>query len=505
MAATQVLITGAGPTGLVLALFLARQGIVPRILERSSGPGEASRAMAVQARTLEFYDQLGLAEQVVAEGVRAETLHLREGGEEVARLAFADLGGGALSPFPFMLCYPQDDHERFLVARLREAGVEVEWDTELLGFTQHADGVRATLRRRGAEESAEAAYLCGCDGAHSRVREGLGLGFPGGTYEQLFYVADIRIEGGFTRDLFVNLDTDLLALLLPVRSSGMQRLIGLVPREVAGRPDIGFEAVRPVAERLVGIRVAEVNWFSTYRVHHRVAARFREGRCFLAGDAGHIHSPAGGQGMNTGIGDAVNLAWKLAQVLRGRAAPALLESYEPERIGFARSLVESTDRAFRSITGSGPGSQILRRFLMPHLLPFLWGFSAARRVMFRTISQVRIAYHDSPLSEGAAGEVQGGDRLPWVAEVDNFAPLRSLDWQLHVHGEAAPALTGAARELGVALHAFPWTGAAAAAGLARDAAMLVRPDGHVALAMARQDPAALRSYAERHGLHFGMA
>ena len=501
MPGTQVLIAGAGPTGLVLALSLLQRGIRPRIVDRAAGPGEASRAMVVQARTLELYRQLGIAEAVIDRGIKVEALHLREAGAEVAHVSLKDLGEG-LSPYPFALSYPQDDHERFLVERLQQAGIAVEWNTELGGFAETPDGIRATLRHDGAETECAAAYLCGCDGAHSRVRQALGLDFPGGTYGQLFYVADVRLAGPFQPDLSVNLATQGFALMLPVRSRGMNRLIGVVPEALSDRPGLGFEELRADAEALLGVRVEQVNWFSTYHVHHRVAAAFRAGRAFLAGDAGHIHSPAGGQGMNTGIGDAVNLGWKLAEVLRGRADAAILDSYEAERIGFARTLVETTDRVFRGAVSPGLGGRLVRRWLLPRLLPIAAGFEIGRHAFFRLISQIRIAYPGSALSEGKAGGVVAGERLPWVAELDNFAPLDGSAWRLQVHGEVVPGLAAAAAARGLAVDAYPWTASAGHAGLARDAAYLLRPDGHVGLADPRQDPGRLAAYAARHGLAF---
>ncbi|MBL6454911.1 FAD-dependent monooxygenase [Belnapia sp. T6] len=497
MSEAQILIVGAGPTGLVLALALARLGQPFRIIDKAPGPGRASRAMAVQARTLELYRRLGIADAVLAGGIPVRAVHLREEGAEVAQFSLEDFGQG-LSPYPFALAFPQDDHERLLVAALEGIGIRVEWNTELLGFTQDAAGVRARLRQGGADSECSAAWICGCDGAHSRVREALAPGFPGGTYPQRFYVADVRIAGPFQTDLTVNLAERGLTLMFPVRSSGMQRLLGLLPERLADQEDLRFEAIQPEVEALLGIRVEAVNWFSTYHVHHRVAAHFRSGRAFIAGDAGHIHSPAGGQGMNTGIGDALNLAWKLAAVQGGRAAPALLDSYEAERIGFARSLVRTTDRAFQAMTGSGGGSRFLRRWLVPRLLPLLTGFVPVRHAFFSTVSQIRIAYPESPLSEGEGGEVAAGDRMPWVpgAEYDRF------DWRLEVHGALAPALADASQRLGLAAAAYPWGEAAQEAGLQRDAAYLVRPDGHVGLAWANQDPLYLEVYVARHGLAF---
>ena len=287
--------------------------------------------------------------------------------------------------------------------------------------------------------------------ARSAVRETLGIQFAGGTYPQLYYVVDCETDGGFETKLIFSLGKEEFALLLPVRSRGVQRLIGLVPPDLPQRDDLTFEDLRSRVEPLIGRRVTSVNWFSTYRVHHRVAEHFRMGRAFILGDAGHVHSPVGAQGMNTGIGDAMNLGWKLAMVLDGRAPDNLLDTYESERIGFARKLVETTDRAFTQVVATGVKGVLVRRFLLP--LAFAVGTSTAfgRRAAFRLISQIGIEYEDSALSEGKAGHVVAGDRLPWVADVDNFAPLASLDWQVHVYGAATPDLKRTSDSLGLSL------------------------------------------------------
>ncbi|MBP7242984.1 FAD-dependent monooxygenase [Amaricoccus sp.] len=500
-ARAEILIVGAGPTGLVLGLALARRGIGFRLIDAEPGPGAQSRAMAVHARTLEFYRQFGFADEVVAQGIVSEAIRLRApdaggGSREVVRIRFGDIGRG-LSRYPFVLSYPQDLHERLLVGRLAAAGGGVEWDTRLTGLVQDADGVEATIARTGGEvEVARFAYVCGCDGAHSAVRDALGTGFGGGVYAQPFYVADVAIAGPGDTDLRVNLGEDILALMFPVRTTGMHRLIGLVPRRLWDKTDLGFADIRAEVEALVGIRVAEVNWFSRYRVHHRVADRFTVGRAFLLGDAGHVHSPVGGQGMNTGIGDAVNLGWKLAHVMSGRADPRLLASYDPERLTFARSLIATTDRLFSVIVAGGVGGELLRRIAIPAVVGVGARFGATRRAAFGRVSQIRIAYRDSPLSVGAVGAVRGGDRLPWVADGagDNFAPLDSLDWQAHVYGEVHPDLGAEAARLGLPVHRFAWSAATEKAGLRRDAVYVVRPDGHVGLAAADQGAAGLAAY-----------
>jgi FAD binding domain len=281
------------------------------------------------------------------------------------------------------------------------------------------------------------------------------------------------------------------------------RFVGVV-REEAETKEEGL-TWDDVCEELLGrmrIDVERVNWFSTYRVHHRVADRFQIGRAFLLGDAAHIHSPVGGQGMNTGIGDAVNLAWKLAAVLRG-GSPALADTYESERVAFARRLVATTDRAFTIITSRGRRARWVRLSVAPRIIPILASLKAVRRLMFRTISQTTIHYRGSPLSGGAAGRVRGGDRLPWVpldGADDNFTPLASLDWELHVYGDARTEIVEVCRQRRLALHVFPWQDAMRRAGLRRHAGYLIRPDGHVGFADPTADAAKLQAYLDEHAL-----
>ena len=499
------MIVGAGPTGLVLALWLSRLGVGVRIIDKAGEPGTTSRALAVQARTLEFYRQLGIADSVVAGGVKVAALNLWVKGESAVRVPLRRIGEG-MSPYPFPLVFPQDDHERLLIERLEASGVEVERRTELVGFDQDDEGVRATLRRPdGSEETCEASYLAGCDGASSTVREGLAVGFPGGTYAGLFYVADVEASGpAIDEELHIDLEDADFVLLFPMKEKGRARLVGNV-REITGGEQSGltFDDVRGRAIEHLKLTLGKVNWFSTYRVHHRVALRFRVERAFLLGDAAHIHSPAGGQGMNTGIGDAVNLAWKLAAVLNGSATISLLDSYEQERIGFARRLVATTDRVFTIVTRRGLLARFVRTRLVPLLAPLVFRLPPLRRLLFRTVSQLGIDYRDSPLSRGAAGAVRGGDRLPWVEIApgrDNFAPLASLAWQVHVYGHPRPGVKEACAHFGLPIHEFAWEPGMRRTGLRESAFYLIRPDGYVGLAGSRVDPHHLHRYFEERGL-----
>jgi hypothetical protein len=385
----------------------------------------------------------------------------------------------------------------------------VERRTELLGFVEAKGSVFARLKRPdGTGDTCQAAYIAGCDGAHSRVRETLQIGFPGGVYAHLFYVADVEASGtAMNGEVNVGFDTTEFLVVFPLKSEGRARLIGTV-REEAERQheNLSWNDVSKRVMEWMSIEVERVNWFSTYRVHHRVADHFRKGCAFLLGDAAHIHSPVGGQGMNTGIGDAVNLAWKLAAVLDGRAAASLLDSYEPERIAFARRLVATTDEAFKGVTSDGAIARRVRLNLVPLFMPPLFSSAMVRRFMFRTVSQTSVNYRGSSLSEGRAGKVQGGDRLPWVkadpsgGTKDNFAPLRSLDWQVHVYGDVRAELQAECEERKLPLHVFPWHAEMRSSGLRPNALYLVRPDGYVALADPEGSATALRSYLDARQL-----
>lgn len=477
-----VLIVGAGPTGLVLALWLTQLNIPVRIIDQAKGPGETSRALAVHARSLEFYNQIGIVEDLIAQGIQVKTILLRKDGEEIAKACIENFGQG-LSPYPYILSLPQDDHEKILTAHLERKGVAVEWNTHLVSFTQDNDQVTATLSTKKHQETIAVDYLCGCDGAHSRTREVLNISFQGGTYQQIFFVADAQSPKPATSDLELAITRKDFCLVLPVRSSGTIRLIGIVPSNCEDPKNIIFDDVRETILRNAGLDIDKANWFSTYHVHHRVAPKFKVGRVFLAGDAAHIHSPAGGQGMNTGIGDAVNLSWKLAAVLQGKNHERLLETYEEERLPFANQLVASTDRLFQMITSTSILGLIWRNFLFPYVFPFILKRSFLSRYLFKFISQIKIKYRQSPLSFSGKGKLQAGDRLPWIsyANSDNFYPLKSITWQVHVYGVADRLLREKLEVLNLPLFEFEWGKSAHEAGIIQHAAYLIRPDGYISV------------------------
>ena len=490
MSDVDVLVVGAGPTGLMLACQLARRGVRIAIIDRHGGPAEQTRAIAVHARTLEIYRWLGVADEAVALGRKGEAVNLWALGRRMARLPFGDIGTGQ-SAFPYVLMLGQDDNERILGAKLRTLGVDVQWRTELTAFTQHGDRVEATLRLPdGGTRTLTATWLAGCDGAKSPVRELSGIGFPGAPYEEVFFVADTVGTGSMVADeLNAYLSEGGFHLFFPMRGKDRWRVIGILPRELAGRDDVAFDDVVPSIRRYAGEHLAfsECLWFSTYRIHHRCAERFRDRRAFLLGDAAHIHSPAGGQGMNTGLQDAFNLGWKLAAVVQG-APESLLDSYAAERMPVARRLLHTTDRAFMLAVSGTLMARLVRTRVAARVAAFALRFEPFRQFAFRTVSQIGIAYPDSPLSHAdaalPAGVPRPGDRFPYFPDL--YARLDDRCFNLVVVGQPVPptpALEGRARVQALATDRLP-----------SPSFFLLRPDGHIGLVGADVDVDAVTRY-----------
>jgi 2-polyprenyl-6-methoxyphenol hydroxylase-like FAD-dependent oxidoreductase len=510
-----VLIVGAGPTGLMLANQLARRGVRPLIIDRHSGPAQQSRAIVVHARTMEIYSHLGLMERSLELGRKAAGLDMWANGRKRARIPFGDIGRG-LSPFPYLLILGQDDNERIMGAKLAELGVEVQWNTELTALEQRPGHVDVALRQPdGATRRLGVAWVAGCDGSRSPVRELSGIGFPGAPYEHVFYVADTEATGNMVPgELNVFLWRNGFHLVFPMHGKDRWRVIGILPPGLRGRDDLGFDELAPAIARETGANISfkGCDWVSTYRIHHRAAEKFRDRRCFLLGDAAHIHSPVGAQGMNTGLQDAYNLGWKLALVVQGRADASLLDSYESERLPFARRLLATTDRAFMLAVSQGLLGALLRTFIVTRVAAFAMTVERIRRFAFLTISQIGIHYRGGPLSETQPGlpeaAPRAGDRFPWLRLSlapggpieDLYQKLDDTRFHLLVMGQAAPGGAGTADGL-METHAIP-AGPENDAELTRHgitgpAFYLLRPDGHVGLAGTRLEPDAVRGYLSK--------
>ncbi|HYL71974.1 MAG TPA: FAD-dependent monooxygenase [Candidatus Dormibacteraeota bacterium] len=508
---TEVLIVGAGPTGLMLACQLGRRGVRPLIIDRHSGPAQQTRAIGVQARTLEIYASLGIAPEALELGAITRGANVWAAGKHKARIPVGDIGRD-LSPFPYILMLGQDDNERIMGAKLREWGITVNWNTELVALQQTPEQVIARLKAPdGSERTVRAGWVAGCDGSRSAVRERCGIGFPEAPYEHVFFVADTVSTGAMVpKELNVYLLKSGFHLFFPLHGTDRWRLIGILPAALHERRDLGIDDVVPEVRAAVGatFAVQECQWFSTYRISHRRAARFREGRCFLLGDAAHVHSPVGAQGMNTGLQDAYNLAWKLALVVAGDAAAPLLDSYEAERLPVAQRLLETTDQMFRAVVSDTWLAGVLRTRLVARLAAFGMHFQPLQRLVFRTVSQIGIRYRHSPLSRTLPGltqsSVQAGDRFPWLrftardggTERDIFQEMDDIRFNLIVIGEEGAPIPGYERLVHTQLVPGDAHNAArlAQVHLPPRGFFLCRPDGHVGLAGAQLDVAACARY-----------
>jgi 2-polyprenyl-6-methoxyphenol hydroxylase-like FAD-dependent oxidoreductase len=521
---TDVLVVGAGPTGLMLANQLGRRGILATIIDRHSGPAQQTRAMAVHARTLEIYQKLGIAEKAVELGTPGTGANFWSRGRKQARVPLADMGRG-LSRFPYVLMLGQDDNERLMGDHLRRFGVDIQWNTELIALQQESTHVTATIREAdGSTRQIVATYVAGCDGGRSAVREMNGIGFPGEPYEHVFFVADTEATGSMVADeLNVDLWKDGFHLYFPMKGRDRWRIIGILPRELRNRDNLTFEELLPSLREETGTALTfkSCSWFSTYRIHHRCTERFRDRRCFLLGDGAHVHSPMGGQGMNTGLQDAYNLAWKLALVVSNQAESTLLDTYEAERMPVAHRLLATTDRAFRVVVSESWVAGVFRTRIMTKLVGLAMTQSRVRRALFPTLSQIGIRYPQSALSRRLAGAhargPQPGDRFPWLhlrfrangPREDLFERLDDTRFNLLAIGQPAPPLASLGLGDLLCMHEIPGDAenisVLAAASIQGPAFYLLRPDGHIGLVGARIEPEALRDWFARFSVPHGAA
>jgi len=514
---TDVLVVGAGPTGLMLANQLVRRGVRVLIIDRHAGPSLQTRALGVQARTMEIYSKLGIVDRALDLGKRATGANIWAQGRKTARVPLGEAGQSA-TPYPFILILGQDDNERIMGDKLRDLGVSVQWNTELVGLEQEPGAVAVALQRPdGTNRKIHAGWVAGCDGARSSVRELSGITFPGAPYEHVFFVADAEATGSMVQDeVNVYLWQEGFHLLFPMRGKDHWRIVGILPATLRDRVDVTFEAVIPSLrkETGAGLSFKTCAWFSTYRIHHRSASHFRDRRCFLLGDAAHIHSPVGAQGMNTGLQDAYNLGWKLALVVSGQADAALLDSYEEERVPVARRLLSTTDRAFRLVVSDSALDGLFRTQILARIAAFAMSREPIQRAAFRVVSQTGIHYRTSPLSKSLEGlptaAPHAGDRFPWLRlKVQTNGPVEDLfrkldDTRLNLIVMGQPSPSEGALDLGdlLRIHPIPVDplndAELARVQIPQPSFYLVRPDGHIGLCGVHLDAAAARRYVSEH-------
>jgi 2-polyprenyl-6-methoxyphenol hydroxylase-like FAD-dependent oxidoreductase len=479
---TEVVVVGAGPTGLALSCGLLEAGIAVRILDKAAGPAVTSRALGLQPRGVEVLDRLGALGDLPQRGLPIRSVTIHVDGRELASFEVGQptrLGG------PGGLIMSQADIEGALRDRLRALGGTIEWGRPVTGLVVNADSV--TVRLDGGSDLS-AIWVVGADGAHSVVRKSAGIGFPGVPIVERFLLADVHADVDRSREGALSwLRGDKVLAAFPLPGQDLWRVMAPAPSEFsddAGQDEIvEYLGARLAAE--AGGTVRSVEWTSTFRIQRRLADTYRRGRLMLAGDAAHIHSPLGGQGMNTGIGDAENLAWKLALVVKGRAEDILLDTYEAERRPIAKDVLESTTGVTEVIVRKDRLSRLARDRVAIPLLNRGW----VQRLIAGRASQLQVSYRHGPLGARRRRHLPGlrpGDR------VRNRTYTRPDGTTVLLYDALGPqwALIGPGRLADPARERL-----GEVATLRGDGdALLVRPDGH--LAWRGTDAARLREWLD---------
>jgi 2-polyprenyl-6-methoxyphenol hydroxylase-like FAD-dependent oxidoreductase len=478
-----VLVVGAGPVGLTMAVELRRYGVELRIIDKSATRTDKSKALVLWSRSLELIERMGCVDRFLAAGMQTHGARISRGSDLIGDVTFDEVK----SPYPFALMIPQSETERLLEGRLEEFGTRVERLTELSGFAARPDGVTANLRSaNGKEEHVEADWLIGCDGAHSTVRHGLGMEFAGSAQPSDWVLADLRLEGLNCDKLDIFWHAKGILAFFPIVGDRYRVIADLGPVKTAtAHADPTLEEVQSlVDERGPGnIHLRDPFWLCGFRINERKVKDYQRGRVFLAGDAAHIHSPAGGQGMNTGMQDAFNLAWKLAMVVHGAARPSLLDSYSVERSAVGDRVLRNATLLTDIAVMRNPIAQAVRNFGAKIVL----GLSQVQHRISNSLTELEIAYPHSPLTVTGSRAPHDGD-LPKAGErwpiAETIGSGNTPRFALIANSQAG----------GDVANRFAGLTESRKAPEGMDALWVVRPDGYVGLAARRDDATAAEDY-----------
>jgi 2-polyprenyl-6-methoxyphenol hydroxylase-like FAD-dependent oxidoreductase len=409
----QILVVGGGPVGLAMALSLAVHGMSVRIIDRDSEPTDLSKALVIWARTLEVLDGLIDADRFIEAGITVKGAEIHHQDRMLARIDLMQVR----SRFKAGLFLPQSTTEKLLIERLAELGVVVERETELLSFTDSGDHVDVVLRdSAGVEHAASTPWLLGCDGSHSTVRHGLGLDFPGGENPERFVLGDVHVDVDLPGDRVSGFFHHSGVLMFFPIVGGRFRVFANTPEVDADQGDPTMEELQAIVTRRVDrpIRISDPHWLGAFRIRDRVLESYRSGRCLLAGDSAHVHSPAGGQGMNTGIQDAVNLGWKLALHSRGIGSETLIDSYSEERAAVGRKVVSTTTRLTDVVTSRNPFVQAIRNTA----IQLGSGIPMVQKMITQALAMIVVNYRNVGIRGNDAvhrhhSSFDAGDRVPY--------------------------------------------------------------------------------------------
>jgi 2-polyprenyl-6-methoxyphenol hydroxylase-like FAD-dependent oxidoreductase len=419
---TDVVIIGAGPTGLMLVNQLKRFGVSFIVIDSKAMPTLESRAMSVTSRSMELYQQLNLSDKVLEQSLVIGGFAFYNNAKKIAEASLAEIGN-LYSDFGRMTTtFEQNKNETILYENLQEEKNKVWWNNNFIALAETKEGIIVEVENKISLEkkTINAQYIIGCDGARSVVRHQRNFTFKGGTYETKFYVADVCVTWQLGYDKIVMAPAKgIFVAFFPLQGEKRMRIVGTLPAEFTDKEEIDFEILETIIKKTskFDLNFDSVGWHSVYKVHHRCVDEFSKGRIFLAGDAAHVHSPAGGQGMNTGLQDAHNLGWKLALVINGIAKPTLLNTYNEERFPFAQSLVKYTDKGFTVLASGHWFVSFLRTYIILPLMGKLMKFYKPRLLLFKKLSQLFYSYKKHSLSFSSTKQkllFKAGDRLPYI-------------------------------------------------------------------------------------------
>ena len=504
-----IVIAGAGPTGLMAANQLARFNINCCIIDSKPGPTEQSRAIVITARSMEIYQQMGISHTAIEEGRFITEFSIFIKGKQKAAASIGEFGKGK-TDFSYMLAFEQSKNEKLLVKTLKDQNREVSWNTELINIIQQEDILELELKYLSQpgqpSEKISTGYLIGCDGAKSIVRHLMNFTFKGGTYEKQFYVADTKLkwEEGLNK-LVLCPSRKIFCGFFPMAGSSSHRIIGTIPKELNDRDDINFDDIKKAIKETVRfpIEIEAMNWFSIYKLHHRSVEAFRYGNCFLAGDAAHIHSPAGGQGMNTGLQDGYNLSWKLALVIKNIADKKLLDTYNEERLPFAKWLLRFTDRAFSIMTSSNIFISWMRNNILPVFVNIFLKKDSVKAAIFKAVSQIQWSYKGCSISKNNSSQkltFNAGDRLPYIllnngqVKESVYKMLTAPAFHLLMIGDVGRRISSTEIIKVIPLGMEEWK----ILGVEKPLYILLRPDNYIALVTDELDEQLLNSYLQKH-------
>jgi len=517
---TEVLIVGAGPTGLMMACQFAIHQVSFRIIDKNESPSKNSGALIIQARTLEIFEQMGIAGKALEEGIIANKLNILYNGRKITRAHIKDIGGN-LSQFPFLFMHEQSKTEKLLLKFISDHGHTVERGIRFKSFVQDGEGVTSVLvLPDDTEQSIKTKFIIAADGANSTIRNLLNIPFNGRTYPKPIFILDCKAKTDMLPgEICFAFSKAIVAGFFPLQNSRW-RIDSTLPVEMEKLETITIDNIENDFHRWINmdVKFQGFEWFSVSHSHQKYAGSIRFLNCFLAGDAAHVNTPVGAQGMNTGLQDAFNLAWKLAFVIQHKAKPELLDTYSAERSGISKGFARYADTVFKIVTSNNVVVKFFRLYVLRVLLKVLFSLMekrrSFRRIFFTSISQTGIHYRSGMLnyltSEGTflRNAPRPGDRLPYFEffyegrDTTDFKIMVAANYNLLVFVSVLPVeILEVAKKYNLPVRIIPALPENKQfyikMGIKNTGYYLVRPDMHIAIRAATLNTGLLNSYLQQ--------